>query len=63
MSIGPACRAVACAAGAALITLALCLAFVQTNSIRLGAQPGTPGSGASELHGWVGQPEPAVLVD
>jgi hypothetical protein len=57
-----AVRDLTCALGATLITFILSLTFVQTTSV----VPGTPHSAAItivELHGWVGQPEPAVLVD
>jgi hypothetical protein len=61
------CRDVTCAAGAALITLALSMTFVETTAITAmtrrpahsASAPGTP----VQLHGWVGQPKPAVLVD
>jgi hypothetical protein len=57
-----AVRDLTCALGATLITLVLSLTFVHTTSV----VPGTPHSAGIpivELHGWVGQPEPAVLVD
>jgi hypothetical protein len=57
------CRDVTCAAGATLITLALGMTFLQTNSTPKPVHPTTTGSTPIELHGWVGQPKPAVLVD
>jgi hypothetical protein len=57
-------RELTCGAAAALITLVLSLAFVQTTSLPPGAYvwpavfvPVQP------QHAWFGQPEPAVLVD
>jgi hypothetical protein len=55
-------RDLTCAAGAALITLVLSLTFVQTTSVVPGATHSAEIT-IVELHGWVGQPEPAVLVD
>lgn len=57
-------RDVACGAAAALITLVISLAFVQSTSLA----PGTRADGihivaVQPQHAWFGQPEPAVLVD
>ena len=62
------CRDVTCAAGAALITLALSMTFVETSAItavmrRPAHTAGAVASPPVQLHGWVGQPKPAVLVD
>jgi hypothetical protein len=57
-------RDVTCGAAAALITLTLGMAFVQSTSVA----PGTHADAGYSIvlqstHGWFGQPEPAVLVD
>jgi hypothetical protein len=57
-------RDVACGTAAALITVALSLAFVQSTSVPPGARPVQNASlTAPRQHVWFGQPEPAVLVD
>jgi hypothetical protein len=61
------CRDVTCAAGAALITLALSMTFVERTALpalhRPAAHAAPAASAPVQLHGWVGQPKPAVLVD
>ena len=57
-------RDVACATAAALITIILSVAFVQSTSL----PPGMHATGSVFVavqpeHAWFGQPEPAVLVD
>ena len=57
-------RDLTCGMGAALITLVLSVTFVQSTSL----PPATRAAQASfiaigPLHGWFGQPQPAVLVD
>jgi len=59
-----ACRDVTCAVGATLITLMLSMTFVESTA----AAPGTraapaPAFSPEPLHGWIGEPAPAVLVD
>jgi hypothetical protein len=57
-------RDFACAAGAALITLAVGLSFVASTANPPGTHArGTPFVMTQSQHGWFGQPEPAVLVD
>ena len=57
-------RDVTCAAGATLITFALSLTFVQSTAAAPGVRVAdAPRITLEPLHGWVGQPEPAVLVD
>ncbi|HYX73098.1 MAG TPA: hypothetical protein VE819_00245 [Steroidobacteraceae bacterium] len=57
-------RELTCGAAAALITLVLSLAFLQTTSLPPGARawPAVFVQMHPE-HAWFGQPEPAVLVD
>ena len=57
-------RELTCGAAAALITLMLSLAFVQSTSFPPGkaAWPAMFGQ-VQPQHAWFGQPEPAVLVD
>jgi hypothetical protein len=62
--LATATRDVTCAAGSVLITLVLSFTFVQSTAaaprVRVSE---TPRVTLERLHGWVGQPEPAVLVD
>ena len=57
-------RDVTCGAAAALITLILGVAFVQSTSVPPGMRAATTHFVALQpQHAWFGQPEPAVLVD
>jgi len=57
-------REITCGAAAALITLVLGLAFVQTTSLPPGTRAWPAVFGQMQpQHAWFGQPEPAVLVD
>ena len=57
-------RDVTCGAAAALITLILSAAFVQSTSVPPGMHAATTHFVALQpMHAWFGQPEPAVLVD
>lgn len=60
-------KVLACGAAAAAITLALCLSFVRsTEVVRSDTYVGAPWTAKLTLvqpHAWLGQPEPAVLVD
>ena len=57
-------RDVACGAAAALITLVMSLAFVQSTSVAPGTHTAARHIVALQpQHAWFGQPEPAVLVD
>jgi hypothetical protein len=57
-------RDVTCAAAAAVITLTLSAAFVQSTSVAPGTHAPMPRMLALQTHhAWFGQPQPAVLVD
>jgi len=57
-------RAATCASAAALITVVLGLAFVQSTAMAPGVHASTGHIVAlSSEHAWFGQPQPAVLVD
>ena len=58
-------RDVTCGAAAALITLILSAAFIQSTSVPPGmhAATATHFVALQPQHAWFGQPEPAVLVD
>jgi len=59
-----ACRDVTCAAGATLITLLLSMTFVESTAVAPGMRAARAAAHTREpLHGWIGEPEPAVLVD
>lgn len=59
-----ACRDVTCALGATLITLLLSMTFVDATEVAPGRHSHTVRAFTLEpLHGWIGEPEPAVLVD
>jgi hypothetical protein len=59
-----ACRDVTCAVGATLITLMLSMTFVDATEVAPGRHIHTAQVFTLEpLHGWIGEPEPAVLVD
>ena len=59
-----ACRDVTCAVGATLITLTLSMTFVESTAVAPGVRAVAPPAFSREpLHGWIGEPEPAVLVD
>lgn len=57
-------RELSCGVAAALITVALSAAFVQSTALAPGGRPYSlrPVS-LPATHGWFGQPEPAILVD
>ena len=57
-------RDVTCGAAAAVITLILSVAFLQSTSVPPGMHAATGHFVAQQVkHAWFGQPEPAVLVD
>jgi hypothetical protein len=58
-------RDLTCGAAAALITLVLGLAFVQSTAVPPGMRAPAAGFFAlqSQPHAWLGLPQPAVLVD
>jgi len=58
-------RDVTCGAAAALITLILSVAFIQSTSVPPGMRAATTTHfvALQPQHAWFGQPEPAVLVD
>lgn len=59
-----ACRDVTCAVGATLITLMLSMTFVELTAVAPGRHAATaPAFTFEPLHGWIGEPAPAVLVD
>ena len=57
-------RDLTCGVAAVLITLALSMTFVQSTAMAPGTRTAAGVFVPMEpLHGWFGQPEPAVLVD
>ncbi len=67
MTLNNGLKVLACGAAAAAITLALCLSFVRsTDAVRSDTYVSAPWTAKLTLvqpHAWLGQPEPAVLVD
>jgi hypothetical protein len=62
--VNAVCRELSCGAAATLITLALGSAFVESTAVAPGtAADPRPVPTLPVVHGWFGQPEPAVLVD
>ncbi len=56
-------RDATCAVAATLITVAISLTFVESTATVPGANAVGDVLVMAPLHGWIGQPEPAVLVD
>ncbi|MBV8782945.1 MAG: hypothetical protein JOZ67_02035 [Gammaproteobacteria bacterium] len=56
-------RDVTCAAAAAVISLVMTAAFVQSTSQQPFTHAAAPRVAMQAEHAWFGQPEPAVLVD
>ena len=62
-SINSLGRDAACAAASALITFVLTLTFVESTSVVPGSHSEGWHVALQPQHAWIGQPQPAVLVD